>query len=73
MQPICKRQRRHVLIASCLCREEGNYNAQGKLGAAVYGNAASRMYHLLLYKGKYQHVTRAHILQTFQFVVRQNL
>lgn len=51
---------------------DGNYNAQGKLGAAVLGNAVSRVYQLLLYKGKQQHVTSARISPSFQFVVQAN-
>jgi hypothetical protein len=62
-----------VLTASYVCRTDGKYNAQGKLGAAVLGNTASQVYQLLLYKGKQQHVTSARISATFQFVVRQNL
>jgi hypothetical protein len=63
----------HVTItftASCVCRADGNYSAQGKLGAAVLGNAVSRVYQLLLYKGKQQHITSACISPSFQFVVR---
>ncbi|KAJ4429262.1 hypothetical protein ANN_26265 [Periplaneta americana] len=58
----------------CCCDEwvDGNYNAQGKLGAAVLGNAASRVYQLLLYKGKQQHVTSTRITPAFQFVVQAN-
>ncbi|PNF16306.1 hypothetical protein B7P43_G10823, partial [Cryptotermes secundus] len=51
---------------------DGNYNAQGKLGAAVLGNAVSRVYQLLLYKGKQQHITSACISPSFQFVVQAN-
>ncbi|KAJ9590385.1 hypothetical protein L9F63_016576 [Diploptera punctata] len=51
---------------------EGNYNAQGKLGAAVLGNASTRVYQLLLYKGKQQHVTSCRITAQFQFVVQPN-
>ncbi|KDQ71507.1 FK506-binding protein 15 [Zootermopsis nevadensis] len=51
---------------------DGNYIAQGKLGAAVLGNAASQTYQLLLYKGKQQHVTSARISSAFQFVVQAN-
>jgi hypothetical protein len=54
---------------NCVNRADGNYNAQGKLGAAVLGNALSRVYQLLLYKGKQQHVTSARISPSFQFVV----
>jgi hypothetical protein len=39
------------------------------LGAAVLGNEVSRVYQLLLYKGKQQHVTSARISPSFQFVV----
>jgi hypothetical protein len=59
-----------VLTALCVSRADGNYSAQGKLGAAVLGNVATRVYQLLLYKGKQQHVASVRILPTFQFVVR---
>ncbi|PSN45153.1 hypothetical protein C0J52_03922 [Blattella germanica] len=49
---------------------EGNYNAQGKLGAAVLGNAQTKMYQLLLYKGKQQHVTSCRITAQFHLVRR---
>jgi hypothetical protein len=59
-----------VLTALCISRADGNYNAQGKLGAAVLGNLESRAYQLLLYKGKQQHVSSVRISPSFQFVVR---
>lgn len=58
------------LTALCVFRADGNYSAQGKLGAAVLGNVASQVYQLLLYKGRQQHVTSVRISPTFQFVVR---
>jgi hypothetical protein len=59
-----------VLTALCVSRADGNYNAQGKLGAAVLGNVETRVYQLLLYKGKQQHVSSVRISPLFQFVVR---
>jgi len=59
-----------VLTALCVSRADGNYNSQGKLGAAVLGNVETRVYQLLLYKGKQQHVSSVRISPSFQFVVR---
>lgn len=59
-----------VLTALCVSRADGNYNAQGKLGAAVLGNVETRVYQMLLYKGKQQHVSSVRISPSFQFVVR---
>lgn len=53
-----------------LSRADGNYNTQGKLGAAVLGNVETQVYQLLLYKGKQQHVSSVRISPSFQFVVR---
>ena len=62
-----------VLTALCVSRADGNYNAQGKLGAAVLGNVETRVYQLLLYKGKQQHVSSVRISPSFQFVVRTEI
>ena len=59
-----------MLTAFFVSRADGNYNAQGKLGAAVLGNVETGVYQLFLYKGKQQCVKDIHIYPSFQFVVR---
>lgn len=53
--------------------EDGNYNPQGKLGLALLGNSATRLFQLLLYKGKQQQITSVRITPHFQFTVQPHL
>ncbi|XP_034234215.1 FK506-binding protein 15-like [Thrips palmi] len=53
--------------------EGGSYNPQGKLGLALLGNSESRLFQLLLYKGKQQQITSVKISPNFQFTVQPHL
>lgn len=53
--------------------EDGSYNPQGKLGMALLGNSSSKLFQLLLYKGKQQQITAVKISPHFQFTVQPHL
>ncbi|XP_070532275.1 FK506-binding protein 15-like isoform X2 [Ptychodera flava] len=50
----------------------GQYNKQGKLGAALLGNQQTNEYRILLYVGKQQQVASAKITASFSFVIQSN-
>lgn len=53
--------------------EGSSYTPQGKLGVALLGNSVSRLFQLLLYRGKQQQITSVKITPNFQFTVQPNL
>ncbi|XP_067000468.2 FK506-binding protein 15 [Anabrus simplex] len=61
-----------VKVVQTFKLEDGNYNPQGKLGAAVLGCPTSKVFQLLLYKNKQQQLTTTKITENFKFTVQPN-
>nr|XP_006817309.1 PREDICTED: FK506-binding protein 15-like [Saccoglossus kowalevskii] len=62
----------HAIAVQAFKYINGQYNKQGKLGAAVLGNHANNEYQILLYLSKKQQVSSTRITASFSFVVQAN-
>ncbi|KAK3920315.1 FK506-binding protein 15 [Frankliniella fusca] len=62
-----------VKVVTSFKLEDGSYNPQGKLGLALLGNSTTKLFQLILYKGKQQHITTVKITPNFQFTVQPHL
>lgn len=70
--PPCKTE---ILIAKAVHAfklQNGQYTSMGKLGTALTGNVATRIYQIILYKNKQEYLSTATVTRDFVYTVQAN-
>ncbi|XP_043274957.1 FK506-binding protein 15 isoform X2 [Venturia canescens] len=52
--------------------QNGQYSLIGKLGIALTGNVAGRVYQIILYRGKQEHISTVTLTPDFSYTIREN-